>query len=146
MIKVEARNPIKTPIDDLIDFFKSLLNNNSPINAPRIGPIKIPKGIGVIIPITRPIDAPIIPYLVAPKYFDPYIGIRLSRIKIVIAIINVIINNVLSISTEEIKLRINKPNHDVNGPGNIGMKLPIMPEIISTADIIISKRSIDIIR
>ena len=47
---------------------------------------------------------------------------------------------------QEIKLRINKPSHDVKGPGNIGMKLPIMPKIISTVEIIISKRSIDIIR
>jgi len=146
LIKVEAKNPIKTPIDDLIDFFKSLLNNNSPINAPSIGPIIIPKGIGVIMPIKRPIDAPKIPYLVAPKYFDPYIGIRLSRTKIIKAIINVIINNVLSISTVLIKLRLNKPNQDVRGPGIIGIKLPIIPEIISIADNISRKRSIDIIR
>ena len=78
----------------MIDFFKSLLNNISPINAPKIGPIKIPKGIGVKIPIMSPIDAPNTPYLVAPKYFDPYIGIRLSSIKIIMAIINVTTNYV----------------------------------------------------
>ncbi len=133
-------------MEDLIDFFRSLLNNNSPINAPKMGPIIIPKGMGVNIPITRPIDAPKIPYLVAPKYFDPYIGIRLSRIKTNRAIINVIINNILSISIVLIKLRINKPNQDVRGPGNIGIKLPIIPDIISIDDIIIKKRSIDIIR
>ena len=145
-IKLEARNPINTPIDDFIDFFKSLLNNNSPIKAPNNGPIKIPKGIGLTIPIISPRDAPNIPYLVAPKYFDPYIGIRLSSAKIIIAIINVITNNVLSISIEEIKLRVNNPNHEVKGPGKTGIKLPIIPKIISVAEKIIRKRSINIIR
>jgi len=146
LIKLEAINPINTPIEDLIDFFKSLLNNNSPINAPKIGPIKIPKGIGLNIPIISPIEAPIIPYLVAPKYFDPYIGIRLSSIKIIIAIIKVISNNVFSISTEEIKLKTNRPNHEVSGPGKTGIKLPIIPKIIRAEEKMIRKSSINIIR
>ena len=92
------------------------MNINSPINAPKIGPIKIPKGIGLNIPTTRPIDAPIMPYLVAPKYFEPYIGIRLSRINIIMAIMNVITSMVLSISAVGIKLNINRPNHDSKKP------------------------------
>ena len=59
---------------------------------------------------------------------------------------NVITNNVLSISIEEIKLRVNSPNHEVKGPGKIGIKLPIIPKIISVAEKIIRKRSINIIR
>jgi len=129
-----------------MDFFKSLLNINSPINAPKIGPNRIPKGIGLNTPTIRPIAAPIIPYLVAPKYFEPYIGIRLSRINIIMAIMNVIASMALSISIVGIKLRRNRPNQDVSGPGIIGIKLPTIPMIINSEDIIIRKRSIDIIR
>jgi len=111
-----------------------------------MGPIKIKKGFRLNIPTTRPIDAPTIPYLVVPKYFEAYIGIRLSRINIIMAITNVITSMVLSISAVGIKLNINRPNQDVSGPGIIGIKLPTIPRIINSEDIIIRKRSIDIIR
>ncbi len=41
------------------------------MNAPNQGPIKIPRGGKMKIPIKRPNIAPITPYLLEPKYLAP---------------------------------------------------------------------------
>ena len=55
----EASRPIKEPIEALkARFLSDLSYNNSPINAPKKAPIKIPKGIGESNPIIKPIVVP----------------------------------------------------------------------------------------
>ena len=74
MVNPETIKPRKTPNAALIDLSKFLFSNNSPAIAPINAPNIIPKG-GKNSPIKVPIDAPIIPYLLAPNLFEVYIGI-----------------------------------------------------------------------
>ena len=69
----ETIKPKNTPTPALKDFLKFLFNNNSPEMAPIIAPIIIPKG-GIKRPIIVPIEAPIIPYLLAPNFLEVYMG------------------------------------------------------------------------
>ena len=46
----------------------------SPMNAPRKGPMMMPKGTGEITPKMKPIEVPITPYLLPPKCFVPIAG------------------------------------------------------------------------
>ena len=62
--------------------------------------------------------------------------------KIIKAIIKLNINNVLLTSTFEILLNINNPSHELSGPGNTGIILPIIPIIIIIKDSINKNRSI----
>ena len=73
-VKPETIRPRKTPAAALIDFSKFLFKNNSPAIAPINAPNMIPNG-GKNKPIKVPIEAPIIPNLLAPNFFEVYIGI-----------------------------------------------------------------------
>ena len=76
LINVDAKKPMIEPIAALKARFKLFLSNsNSPINAPTKGPIKKPKGIGVINPTTNPILVPQTPYLLPPNFLVPCAGI-----------------------------------------------------------------------
>lgn len=55
---------------------ESALLNNSPIKAPKNGPMIIPPGTGDIIPIIKPNVVPIIPYLDPPNFLVPSAGIK----------------------------------------------------------------------
>ena len=61
--------PITTPAAAFIDLSKSLFKKSSPEIAPIIAPKIIPSG-GKNSPIIIPIEAPIIPNLLAPNFFD----------------------------------------------------------------------------
>ena len=61
--------PKKTPNADFKDFLKFLFKIISPVTEPIIAPINIPKG-AKNKPRIIPIDAPIIPYLLAPNFFE----------------------------------------------------------------------------
>tara|TARA_B100000900_G_scaffold405425_1_gene415000 strand:+ start:1501 stop:1731 length:231 start_codon:yes stop_codon:yes gene_type:complete len=69
LVKPEIINPRKTPNADFKDFLKFLFKIISPVIAPIKAPIKIPKG-EKNKPRVIPIDAPIIPYLLAPNLFE----------------------------------------------------------------------------
>ena len=68
-VKPDMAKPITTPAAAFIDLSKSLFKKNSPEIAPIIAPKIIPSG-GKNSPIIIPIEAPIIPNLLAPKFFD----------------------------------------------------------------------------
>lgn len=69
LVKPEIIKPRKTPNADFKDFLKFLFKIISPVIAPIKAPIKIPKG-AKNKPRIIPIDAPIIPYLLAPNFFE----------------------------------------------------------------------------
>ncbi len=54
--------------------------------------------------------------------------------KIINAIIKQKTSILLSTLTDEILLNINKPNHELNGPGKTGIILPIIPTITTKKD------------
>ena len=76
LIKVEAKNPKNEPKAALSAVWESLLLSNSPTNAPKKRPIKIPPGIGEINPTMSPMDVPIIPYLEPPNILVPTEGMK----------------------------------------------------------------------
>ena len=69
LVNPEMIKPRKTPNADFKDFLKFLFKIISPVIAPIKAPIKIPKG-AKNKPKIIPIDAPIIPYLLAPNFFE----------------------------------------------------------------------------
>ena len=69
MVNPDTISPRKTPAAAFRDFSKFLFKNNSPAIAPIKAPNIIPKG-GKNNPIKVPIDAPIIPNLLAPNFFE----------------------------------------------------------------------------
>ena len=69
MVNPDTIKPRKTPTAALIDFSKFLFKNNSPAIAPIKAPNIIPKG-GKNNPTKVPIEAPIIPNLLAPNFFE----------------------------------------------------------------------------
>lgn len=73
-MKVEANRPIKEPKAAFEAFPEVLLLLISPRKAPKNAPNKIPKGMGINIPTINPMVAPIIPFLLPPKYFVPIAG------------------------------------------------------------------------
>ena len=66
-MKVEAIKPINEPEAALRALRESLLLRISPRYAPTKGVIRIANGMGINIPATKPMVAPIIPYLLPPK-------------------------------------------------------------------------------
>ena len=83
-------NPIKVPIEA----FTALPNFNYPVispdRAPTKGPIILPSGPRINSPKSKPIVAPIIPFLVPPNFFKPIIGIIMSKVNTNTAIIKLI--------------------------------------------------------
>ena len=72
--KVDVRKPMNEPKAAFSASLESVLFKYSPINAPRKGPIMIPKGTGEITPIMKPIEVPMMPYLLPPKCLVPIAG------------------------------------------------------------------------
>ena len=73
--KNPLNNPNIVPIEALIAILIFLLSfNNSPMKAPKTGPITNPKGPNESTPIINPILAPKIPFLDPPNTFVPNIG------------------------------------------------------------------------
>ena len=68
--------PTNEPIAGLIPSERFLPPKYSPVSAPKKAPIIIPKGIGLKRPTKSPIEVPIIPYLLPPKYLDPITGMK----------------------------------------------------------------------
>ena len=67
-MKLEAKIPKIDPVAALNACFAFFVSNtNSPINAPRKGPIIKPNGIGVNNPMMRPMLVPQIPALLPPN-------------------------------------------------------------------------------
>ena len=69
LVKPEIIKPRKTPNADFKDFLKFLFKIISPVIEPINAPINIPNG-AKNKPRIIPIDAPIIPYLLAPNLFE----------------------------------------------------------------------------
>lgn len=97
-IPVPKRNPIKAP--------KAALNTpsqfpwlliNSPISAPKNGPVIIPIG-PTKNPTIRPIVEPVIAFLLPPKFFVIRTGAKLSKIETKIAKTAVITKQKIEIS------------------------------------------------
>ena len=75
-MKVEPRKPINDPIAALKAAGPLLLLKTvSPMNAPTNGPMRMPKGIGAIIPTINPIVVPHMPALLPPNFLVPKTGI-----------------------------------------------------------------------
>lgn len=75
LIKVEAKNPKKEPNAAFTALLNSLLLINSPIKAPKKGPMIIPAGIGDKSPTIKPSEVPMMPALLPPNRFVPTAGI-----------------------------------------------------------------------
>lgn len=72
LIKVEPRKPINDPIEAFNATGEAvLLKTVSPIKAPANAPNRKPKGIGLIIPTTKPIVVPHAPALLPPNFLVP---------------------------------------------------------------------------
>ena len=90
--KDDAKKPRNDPKAAFNAFFPLELFIISPTKAPKKGPISIPNGIGDITPIISPTVVPITPYLDPPNFFVPMAGMKKSKIQIINATANVIIN------------------------------------------------------
>tara|TARA_Y100000994_G_C15510603_1_gene367409 strand:+ start:323 stop:592 length:270 start_codon:yes stop_codon:yes gene_type:complete len=86
------------------------------------------------------------PNLLPINFLDEKIGIIYSKMKIISVIISVIISKLLFTLTDEILLKINKPDQEVRGPGNVGFILPMIPTIMRMKDNINKIISIDIFK
>jgi hypothetical protein len=74
-IKVLAIKPINAPLAALKEVVcLDLLKINSPMKAPKKGPMKNPNGIGVKMPIIKPIFVPHMPYLLPPYFLVVILG------------------------------------------------------------------------
>lgn len=86
-------NPINVPTEAFIASPNFKFPNISADRAPIKGPISIPNGPTMNKPNSRPIVAPIIPFLVPPNFFKPRIGIIISIRNTNAAIIKLINRN-----------------------------------------------------
>tara|TARA_B100000963_G_scaffold361927_1_gene400950 strand:+ start:8306 stop:8725 length:420 start_codon:yes stop_codon:yes gene_type:complete len=139
-MKTPAKKPKRAPRAALkAPFLFSLLMINSPINAPRKGPIIKPNGPRNKRPKINPILLPYTLPIPPPKFFAPKLGMKLSKINIAKAIQKLKIKKEKSIGMVGTKLKIKTPNQAVIGPGITGRKLPAIPNRIKDPDARINK-------
>lgn len=72
---VEVINPRNEPKAALSAVLESFLFSNSPISAPKNGPMIIPPGIGNMSPAIKPKVVPIMPNFDPPNFLVPMAGI-----------------------------------------------------------------------